>query len=161
MKSLINWIKKWEEDGVTKIDGIGSQMHISYYEDANILESKKKAIQESFKLMAATGKLVRISELDMGYVKADGTDATLDDMDNAEQVAAGYPREKAMEEYYKWIIEQYYTLIPEAQQYGITQWCLTDAPSGAGWRPDTPVGIWDTNWNRKYIYRGWTEALAK
>ena len=161
VKSLINWIKKWEEDGVTKIDGIGSQMHISYYEDANILESKKKAIQESFKLMAATGKLVRISELDMGYVKADGTDATLDDMDNAEQVAAGYPREKAMEEYYKWIIEQYFTIIPEAQQYGITQWCLTDAPSGAGWRPDTPVGIWDTNWNRKYIYRGWTEALAK
>ena len=161
VKSLINWIKKWEADGVTKIDGIGSQMHISYYEDPKTLESKKNGIVESFKLMAATGKLVRISELDMGYVKADGTDATLDDMTSPEQVAAGYPMEKAMEEYYKWIIEQYFTIIPSAQQYGITQWCLTDAPKGAGWRPDTPVGIWDNNWNRKFVYRGWTEALTK
>ena len=153
VKSLINWIKRWEEDGVTKIDGIGTQMHISYYEDAKILESKKNAIVNSFKLMAATGKLVRISELDMGYVKKDGKDATLDEMTD--------DMEKQMEEYYKWIIEQYFANVPANQQYGITQWCLTDSPKGSGWRADTPVGIWDLNWNRKYIYRGWTEGLAK
>ena len=153
VKSLINWIKRWEEDGVTKIDGIGTQMHISYYEDAKTLESKKNAIVNSFKLMAATGKLVRISELDMGYVKKDGKDATLDEMTD--------DMEKQMEEYYKWIIEQYFANVPANQQYGITQWCLTDSPKGSGWRADTPVGIWDLNWNRKYIYRGWTEGLAK
>ena len=69
--------------------------------------------------------------------------------------------EKQMEEYYKWIIEQYFANVPANQQYGITQWCLTDSPKGSGWRADTPVGIWDLNWNRKYIYRGWTEGLAK
>ena len=29
-KSLVEWIKRWEADGVTKIDGIGTQMHVSY-----------------------------------------------------------------------------------------------------------------------------------
>ena len=27
-KSLVHWIEKWESDGVTKIDGIGTQMHL-------------------------------------------------------------------------------------------------------------------------------------
>ena len=161
VKSLIAWIKKWEADGVTKIDGIGTQMHIYYYENPEQLESKKAAIVESFTEMAKSGKLVRISELDMGYIKADGKEATLAEMTSDEQIAAGYPMEKAMEEYYKWIIEKYFEIIPNDKQYGITQWCLTDSPVGSGWRPDTPTGIWDNNWNRKYIYRGWTEALAK
>lgn len=29
-QSLVHWIEKWEADGVTKIDGIGTQMHVSY-----------------------------------------------------------------------------------------------------------------------------------
>ena len=55
LKSLINWVKKWEADGVTKIDGIGTQMHISYYENSGTRNSKKNAITNMFKLMAATG----------------------------------------------------------------------------------------------------------
>ena len=153
VKSLVYWINRWESDGVTKIDGIGSQMHISYYEDAQTLESKKAAIVEMLKIMSGTGKLVRISELDMGYVKADGSNAGLNDMTNE--------MEQKMEQYYQWIIEQYLTIVPPAQQYGITQWCLTDAPAGVGWRGDEPVGIWDTNWNRKYVYRGWVNGLQK
>lgn len=44
--------KKGKELGWnTKIDGIGSQMHISYYENPQILESKKKAIQNMLKIM--------------------------------------------------------------------------------------------------------------
>lgn len=81
MKSLVYWIGVWEKKGKelgynTKIDGIGSQMHISYYENPQTLESKKKGIQNMLKIMAETGKLVRISELDMGYVDADGKDVT-------------------------------------------------------------------------------------
>ena len=30
VKSLVEWIRRWESDGVTKIDGIGTQMHVSY-----------------------------------------------------------------------------------------------------------------------------------
>ena len=153
LSSLIGWIKVWEEDGVTKIDGIGSQMHISYYEKEADQKNLENHIVSMLKMMAESGKLCRISELDMGFVKADGSSATLSDMTPE--------MEKQMEEFYKWIIEQYLTIIPANQQYGITQWCLTDSPEGSGWRPNSPVGIWDLNWNRKYIYRGWTEGLTK
>lgn len=41
LRSLIQWIKDWEADGVTKIDGIASQMHISCYADPVKQESVK------------------------------------------------------------------------------------------------------------------------
>lgn len=153
LESLIGWIKVWESDGETKIDGIGSQMHVSYYENATTQADLEKHIVKMLEMMAKSGKLCRISELDMGYVKADGSSATLAEMTPE--------MEKKMESFYKWIIEQYMTIIPEPQKYGITQWCLTDSPAGSGWRADSPVGIWDTNWYRKYVYRGWTEGLTK
>jgi GH35 family endo-1,4-beta-xylanase len=40
LKSLIHWIEEWEKDGVTKIDGIGSQMHVSCCMDP--VEQKKR-----------------------------------------------------------------------------------------------------------------------
>ena len=64
LKSLIAWIQRWEADG-TKIDGIGTQMHISCYADPDQQNKRKELIKKSFELMAATGKQVRISELDI------------------------------------------------------------------------------------------------
>ena len=164
VKSLVYWIGVWEKKGQelgwnTKIDGIGSQMHISYYENPQTLESKKKAIQNMLKIMAETGKLVRISELDMGYVDANGNDVTtaqLEKLPIDERVA----KEKAMAEYYKWIIEQYFAIVPTAQQYGICQWCLTDAPASSSWRGGQPVGLWNLNYQRKPAYGGFADGLA-
>ena len=164
VKSLVYWIGVWEKKGKelgynTKIDGIGSQMHISYYENPQTLESKKKGIQNMLKIMAETGKLVRISELDMGYVDAEGNDVTtaqLEKLPIEERVA----KEKAMAEYYKWIIEQYFAIVPTAQQYGICQWCLTDAPADSGWRKGQPVGLWNLNYQRKPAYGGFADGLA-
>ena len=164
VKSLVYWIGVWEKKGQelgynTKIDGIGSQMHISYYENPQTLESKKKGIQNMLKIMAETGKLVRISELDMGYVDAEGNDVTtaqLEKLPIEERVA----KEKAMAEYYKWIIEQYFAIVPTAQQYGICQWCLTDAPADSGWRKGQPVGLWNLNYQRKPAYGGFADGLA-
>lgn len=51
-------------------------MHIDYYENPKTLESKKKAIQNMLKIMVKSKKLVRISEIDMGYVDKDGKDVT-------------------------------------------------------------------------------------
>ena len=65
LESLIKWIERWEADDVTKIDGIGTQMHISCYADADQQNKRKELIKKSFELMAATGKQVRISELDI------------------------------------------------------------------------------------------------
>ena len=164
VKSLVYWIGVWEKKGQelgynTKIDGIGSQMHISYYENPQTLESKKKGIQNMLKIMAETGKLVRISELDMGYVDANGNDVTtaqLEKLPIDERVA----KEKAMAEYYKWIIEQYFAIVPVSQQYGICQWCLTDAPADSGWRKGQPVGLWNLNYQRKPAYGGFADGLA-
>lgn len=164
VKSLVYWIGVWEKKGQelgwkTKIDGIGTQMHIDYYENPQTLESKKKAIQNMLKIMAETGKLVRISEIDMGYVDKDGKDVTtaqLEKLPIEERVA----KEKAMAEHYKWIIEQYFKIVPVNQQYGICQWCLTDAPTNSGWRPGKPVGLWNLNYQRKPAYGGFADGLA-
>lgn len=164
VKSLVYWIGVWENKGQelgwkTKIDGIGTQMHIDYYENPQTLESKKKAIQNMLKIMAETGKLVRISEIDMGYVDKDGKDVTtaqLEKLPIEERVA----KEKAMAEHYKWIIEQYFKIVPVNQQYGICQWCLTDAPTNSGWRPGKPVGLWNLNYQRKPAYGGFADGLA-
>lgn len=164
VKSLVYWIGVWEKKGQelgwkTKIDGIGSQMHISYYENPQTLESKKKAIQNMLKIMVESHKLVRISEIDMGYVDKDGNDVTtaqLEKLPIEERVA----KEKAMAEHYKWIIEQYFEIVPPEQQYGICQWCLTDAPANSGWRPGQPVGLWNLNYQRKPAYGGFADGLA-
>lgn len=170
VKSLVYWIGVWEKKGKelgwnTKIDGIGTQMHISYYENPKTLESKKKGIQNMLKIMAETGKLVRISEIDMGYIGVDEngkdlkvgtTTAQLEKLPIEERVA----KEKAMAEYYKWIIEQYFAIVPVSQQYGICQWCITDSPTNSGWRPGEPVGLWNLNYQRKPAYGGFADGLA-
>lgn len=152
LKSLIQWIEQWESDGVTKIDGIGSQMHVSYYMNPDIQKSKEDHIVKMFELMAATGKLVRITELDMGIVGEDGNAIRTEDV-TLEQ-------HKLMGEFYKFIIEKYFEIIPEAQQHGITQWAQTDSPDGSGWRPNTPLGLWTLDFQRKPTYGGFAEGLS-
>ena len=152
LRSLIAWIKRWESDGQTRIDGIGSQMHISCYADAKTQESKKNAITNMFKLMAASGKLCRISELDMGYVDANGNSVATGNMTEEQH--------KQMAELYNFVIKSYLEIIPAAQQWGICQWCATDAPTDSGWRGGEPVGLWDINYYRKHTYAGFADGLA-
>lgn len=152
LKSLIAWIKRWEADGTTKIDGIGSQMHISCYANASTQESKKKAIENMFKLMAASGKLVRVSELDMGYIDAAGNSVMTTDMTEEQH--------HQMADLYNWIVKKYFELIPANQQWGICQWCVTDAPSNSGWRKGEPVGLWTLDYTRKHTYAGFADGLA-
>ena len=153
LKSLINWIKKWEADGITKIDGIGTQMHINYYENTTLQKSSEDHIVKMFELMANTGKLVRVSELDMGYVRGNnrlGSKLVTSQITEAEH--------KKMADFYQWIIEEYFRIIPPSQQWGICQWCPTDAPNH-GWRANEPVGIWDINYYRKHVYAGFVRGL--
>ena len=152
LKSLIAWIKRWEADGITKIDGIGTQMHISCYANPQTQESKKAAIVNMFKLMAASGKLVRVSELDMGYVDANGNPVKTGDMTEEQH--------KQMAEHYKFVVKAYLENIPANQQWGICQWCATDAPVDSGWRKGEPVGLWDKDYYRKHTYAGFADGLA-
>ena len=149
--SLVNWIEKWESDGVTKIDGIGTQMHISFNKNTNSQNTLKSAITGMFQLMAKSGKLVRVSEMDMGYNNANGQSVATGDMTEAQH--------KEMADFYEWIFKEYFRIIPPEQQWGICQWCPTDSPSNSGWRANTPVGIWDLNYYRKHVYAGFVRGL--
>ena len=152
LRSLIKWIKDWEADGVTKIDGIASQMHISCYADPVKQESKKNHIVKMFELMKESGKLCKISELDMGYVDAAGKEVTYDQMTEEQH--------KEMRDLYTFVLQKYFEIIPIDKQYGITQWCATDSPKDSGWRPGLPTGLWDLNYLRKHTYAGFAVGLG-
>lgn len=151
LKSLIKWIERWEQDG-TKIDGIGTQMHISYQLNPATQKSKEEHVVKMFELMAASGKLIKISELDMGLVDANGKSVLTENITEEQH--------KAMAEYYKFVIKKYFELIPAAQRYGITQWATTDSPASSSWRGGEPIGLWDLNYNRKHTYAGFADGLS-
>ncbi len=152
LRSLIKWIDDWEADSVTKIDGIASQMHISCYADPNTQKSKKDHIVKMLELMKKSGKLCKISELDMGYVDAAGKEVKTADITEEQH--------KEMRDLYTFVLQKYFEIIPAAHQYGITQWCATDAPKDSGWRPGLPVGLWDLNYLRKHTYAGFAVGLG-
>lgn len=159
--SLKHWIEEWEKDGVTKIDGIGSQMHVSCCMDPVEQKKREDAYVNMLNQMVSTGKLVRISELDMGlevkknevkdgeypYVQVNTTDMTEE-------------QHKAMRAYYEFIVKKYLEIVPENQQWGICQWCATDSPANSGWRAGLPVGLWDLDYYRKHTYAGFAAGLG-
>lgn len=151
LKSLISWIEQWESDGETVIDGIGSQMHINYYLNPQTQASKEEHIVKMLELMAATGKLVRITELDMGICDENGASIKTEDI-TLEQ-------HKLMADHYAFIIRKYFEIVPVSQQYGICQWAQTDSPAGSGWRADEPIGLWNLNYDRKPAYGGFADGL--
>ena len=155
LNSLIHWIGLWEDPNAEEpvvIDGIGTQMHVTCYGDETKQAKLKSDIEEMFKSLAKTGKLIKISELDMAYEDEAGTSVTFDKMTEEQH--------KQMRSFYTFIIQKYFELIPQAQQYGITQWCATDSPKDSGWRAGCPTGLWDSNYLRKHTYAGFAVGLG-
>ncbi len=152
LKSLIHWIGEWEKDGVTKIDGIGSQMHVSCSMNPAEQKRREEAYVNMLKLMVDSHKLVRISELDMDLDDENGHSVNTTDMTEEQH--------KAMRAYYEFIVKKYLEIVPEAQQWGICQWCATDSPANSGWRAGLPVGLWDLDYYRKHTYGGFAAGLG-
>lgn len=152
LKSLIHWIGEWEKDGVTKIDGIGSQMHVTCSMDPAKQKENEEAYVNMLNLMVGSHKLVRISELDMGLEDKNGNLVNTTDMTEEQH--------KAMRAYYEFIVKKYLEIVPENQQWGICQWCATDSPANSGWRAGLPVGLWDLDYYRKHTYAGFAAGLG-
>ncbi|MEZ3552133.1 MAG: endo-1,4-beta-xylanase [Muribaculaceae bacterium] len=152
LKSLLQWIEQWESDGVTKIDGIGSQMHVSYSLNPTTQKSKEEHIVKMYQLLASSGKLVRITELDMGITDENGNAIKTADLT--------FEQKMKMSDYFKFIVEKYFEIIPVSQQYGICAWAQTDSPEGSGWRAGEPIGLWDLNYSRKPAYGGFADGLS-
>ncbi|MBR4265116.1 MAG: endo-1,4-beta-xylanase [Bacteroidales bacterium] len=150
LQSLLDWISYWEEDG-TVIDGIGTEMHVSFYADAAQQEAAKEGIENMLNKLKETGKLIRISELDMNYISAAG--APVKSMNVTSDM------NKQMAEFYKFIVSKYLEIIPASQQAGICLWTPADANSNATWRAGEPAGLWTEGYQRKSQYAGFVEGL--
>jgi GH35 family endo-1,4-beta-xylanase len=107
----------------------------------------KAVCHEMFRLLAATGKLIRVSELDMGLSGKKTAQATMDD----------YAEQQNMNKY---VVQKYLEIIPKAQQYGITLWSPLDSPDNSSWRAGEPIGLWKEDFTRKPAYVGVVEGLT-
>jgi len=136
-QGLINYVQYIESKGAT-VDGIGTQMHIS-------IESDTTKIKQMFQLLAATGKLIRISELDIQVKTANPTLEIL-----AKQAAM-----------YQFVINCFNTIVPKAQQYDVTIWGVSDnAKEHVNWIPNDAPNLWDAKYARKHAYKGVADGLA-
>ena len=137
LDGLINYVAYIETQG-GKVDGIGTQMHIG-------LNTDKEKIVQMFQKLAASGKLIKISELDIRL----GT--------NSPTVA----QQASQAEMYQYVIDMYKKHIPVPQQYGVTIWGVSDnAKEHEYWLPDESPNLWDANYVRKHAYKGTADGLA-
>jgi len=140
-KGLIAYVDYVDGRGV-KVDGIGTQMHID-------LDTPRDNIVEMFKLLAATGKLIKITELDMGL----GNGVTTPNATKEQYLAQA--------DLYRFVVEKYFEHIPAAQRAGITIWSPYDSPDTSGaWRRNEPIGLWTQGLLRKHAYAGFANGLA-
>lgn len=142
---LIQYVEYIESQGQV-VDGIGTQMHVTL--GATTIEN----IRQMLTKLAATGKLVKISELDMGIV-VDG--ATV----NTKTVTPEQLQQMA--DFYNEIVKSYFEIVPANQRYGITQWAVTDSPENSSWRGGEPIGLWSLDYTRKPAYVGFAEGLSE
>lgn len=134
---LIEYVTYIESKGA-QVDGIGTQMHLS-------LSSDTTKIAQMFQKLAATGKLIKISEMDIQIGTASPT---------IEQ----YAQQAAL---YKYVVDMYMKYIPAEQRYGITVWSVSDnADEHVNWLPNDAPCLWDKNYQRKHAYKGFADGLA-
>lgn len=153
LSALINFINDIDKaNGTPIVDGIGSQVHFDLKAatddvatNDSIIKVLKGRVDQMFKTMAATGKLIRVTELDVAL----GTSSPS---------AAQY---KCQSDCYKMIFESYKENVPEAQQSGITIWGLSDnADEHEYWLKGDVPNIFDANYLRKWAYKGVCDGIA-
>ena len=153
LAAVVDFVNKIDADnGSPIVDGIGSQMHITLSgtnDDADNNNAKVAQLREQvdamFQTLAATGKLVRVTELDISL----GTSSPS---------AAQY---KAQSDAFRTVFESYFENVPEAQQSGITIWSLTDAEDEHEyWLKGQTPNLFDAKFKRKWAYKGVCDALA-
>lgn len=140
---LIEMINYWESDGVTKIDGIGAQMSVTYSLDQILQAENEAAIENMFKLLAQSGKLIRISGLTMKLVDANGVIVPTGKVTSDQQ--------SLLSQYFNFIINKYIEHIPGDRRYGIS----INNPVDTG----NEYGLWNSQYNRNITYTGFADGL--
>ncbi|WP_029033794.1 endo-1,4-beta-xylanase [Salinimicrobium terrae] len=137
LDGLIEYVNYIESQGAT-VDGIGTQMHVT-------LNTSRENIVEMFQKLAATGKMIKISELD---VRLGTASPTMDQL-------------IAQADMYQFILDSFSEIVPAAQQYGVTIWNVSDNPQEHEyWLPDESPNLWNADYERKPAYKGVADGLA-
>lgn len=145
LDGLIEYVQYIESQGA-KIDGIGTQMHL------NVNWTDTTAIKAMFQKLAATGKLIKISELDIAVANSTNPEAPVSP--TAEQYAQ-------QAELYRFVAAMYNQYIPEAQRYGITVWGVSDnEQEHTYWLTNDVPCLWNADYARKHAYKGFADGLA-
>lgn len=120
------------------VDGIGTQMHVQS-------GLARADIDAMFKTLAATGKLIRVTELDVAVNTASPSAAELEKQAKT----------------YQDIFESYIENVPEAQRHGITIWTLSDAADEHEfWLNGDAPNLFTADLERKWAYKGVCDGIA-
>ncbi len=141
MSALLDRIAKWEAAGI-KIDGISAEVNLSYDLSEGVQSGNEAAITKLLESLAQSGKLIRITGLDMSLANS-----------GVEAMPSYLSDHYAMSDYYKFMIDSYLNVIPVNQQWGISKNNLVDSDGSI-------VGLWDKDLNRKHTYLGFIEGLG-
>lgn len=148
MESLNYWLGIWDKNGAN-IDGINAKVNLVCYENADKLENNKKEYENLLRSLAATGKLIRVSNFDIKYVNEKGTSVSPTNITDEQR--------QKLADYNAYALKAYISIIPKDKQAGINKSNLTDTTSDA-------VGIWTPNktkdWVRNATYKAWCDALG-
>jgi len=141
LDSLIAYVAELKARGA-KVDGIGTQMHISR-------NTSYTGIDRMFQKLAETGLKIRISELDIKTV-----------LNSA--AAAPTPQLLAYQAtMMQYVVSSYMKHVPAAQRAGITVWGVVDKYS---WIYDNgkefPL-LYDNEYNKKPAYAGFLQGLQQ
>jgi hypothetical protein len=147
-ESLLYWIGIWDRNGA-KIDGINAKLNLTYSEDAATQAANKTTLNNLLDNLAKTGKLIRISNFDIKYVNAEGTNVGAKDITPEQR--------QNLANYYADVIKSYMERIPNDKQAGICKLNMADT--------NDPVGLWavdskSKDWVRTSTYEAFCNALG-
>jgi len=149
LSKLIEYVDYIESQGA-RVDGIGTQMHL------NINWSDTTGIKNMFEKLAATGKLIKVTELDIAIDPASGGNNP-----PSSPISPTLAQYAQQAELYRFVADMYYQIIPANQQYGITVWGITDnEKEHEYWLKNDAPNLWDAKHVRKHAYKGFADGLA-
>ena len=147
-ESLKYWMNIWDKNGA-KIDGINAKVTLSFSEDAATQATNVATLNKLLDNLAATGKLIRISNFDIKYQNAEGINVSADKITEAQR--------QLLADYYGTVIKSYMNKIPHEKQAGICKGNMSDTSD--------PVGLWavdskSKDWVRTATYKAFCDALS-
>ena len=148
VESLKYWIGIWDNKGA-KIDGINAKLSLSYSENEATQAANVATLNTMLDNLAATGKLIRLSNFDIKYQNAEGVNVTAANITEEQR--------QKLADYYGYVIKSYMSKIPNDKQAGICKGNLADTSD--------PVGLWSIDvkskdWVRNATYKAFCDALS-